>query len=188
MTESPSAFMLSMFHEAGIPFESVEDAWQRAEHLYPLLGWLTASFPDVRAFQTCAEWLRLCAARIDGSEPAAALFARARSDASPRQAHIVAGGLGDLRNERILAGQPAAAAFADAASHLCEVWAAVTTREEDADTHPWARAKAATEAMVTARLYQQGLSEQDKAAKTAARIELTGLLRSARTMVLQQET
>ncbi|MFP2923950.1 hypothetical protein ACLESO_01785 [Pyxidicoccus sp. 3LG] len=188
MAESPSEFMLSMFHQAGIHFESVEEAWQRAEHLYPLLGWLTARFPDASAFQTCAEWLKLCASHIEGSEPAAALFAQARSDASPRQAHIVAGRLGDIRNERILARQPAAAAFADAASDLCEVWAAVTTQEEDAETNPWARAKAAAEAMVTARLYQQGLSEQDKEAKKAARLELTGLLRSARTTVLQQET
>jgi hypothetical protein len=187
MTESPSARLLAMFHEAGIHFESADDAWQRAEHLYPLLGWLTASFPDERAFRSCAEWLRLCASRIDGSEPAAALFAQARLD-SPRQAHIVAGGLVDLLNERVLARQPAAAAFADAANNLCEVWAAVTTDEMDAETEPWARAKAAAAAMVTAWLYQQGLEEQDKEARALARVELTRLLRTARTTVRPDES
>ena len=172
--------MLAMFHEAGIHFESADDAWRRAEHLYPLLGWLTASFPEERAFQTCVEWLRLCASHIEGGEMVPTLFAQARSNA-PRQAHGVARGLVDLRDERILAGKPAAAAFADAANHLCEVWAAVTTKEEDAETEPWARAKAATTAMVTAWLYQQDLDEQDKAARTLARLELTRLLRTART-------
>lgn len=187
MTESPSARLLAMFHEAGIHFESADDAWQRAEHLFPLLGWLTASFPDEWAFRTCAEWLRRCASRIDGSEPAAELFAQARSDA-PRQAHVVAGRLVDLRNEHVLARRPAAAAFADAANHLCEVWAAVTTDETDAETEPWARAKAAAAAMVTAWLYQQGLEEQDKEARTLARVELIRLLRSARAMVRPDES
>ncbi|WP_246357206.1 hypothetical protein [Pyxidicoccus fallax] len=168
-----------MFHEAGFPFESVDAAWRGSEHLYPLLGSLTASFPDARAFQTCAEWLRLCAAHIEGSEPAAALFARACSEV-PRQSHIVASGLGDLRNECILARRPAAAAFADSASHLCEAWAAVSTGEVDDETEPWARAKAAAKAMVTAWLYQQGLEEEDKEARTRARVELTRLLRTAR--------
>ncbi|MBZ4419551.1 hypothetical protein [Myxococcus sp. RHSTA-1-4] len=184
MTESPSTRLLFIFQQSGIHFESVEDAWRRAEHLYPLLGWLTASFPDARAFETCVEWLRLCAARIKGSEPAAALFARARSGA-PRQAHVVAGGLVDLRNENILARRPAAAAFADAANHLCEVWAAVTTDERDAETEPWARAKAASAAMVTAWVYQQELEEQDKEARSRARVELTQLLRAARETVAQ---
>jgi hypothetical protein len=175
-----------MFHEAGIHFESADDAWQRAEHLYPLLGWLTASFPDEKAFRTCAEWLRVCASRIDGSEPAAALFAQARTG-SPRQAHISAGGLVDLRNECILARKPAAAAFADAANHLCEVWAAVTTHEADAETEPWGRAKAAAAAVVTAWLYQQGLEEQDKEARRLARLELTRLLRAARATVRPDE-
>jgi hypothetical protein len=183
-TESPSSRMLSIFHDGGIDFESADDAWRRAEHLYPLLGWLTASFPDTRAFQTCAEWLRLCATHIEGGEPAAALFTRAGSDA-PRQAHAVASGLVDLRNECVLAQRPAAAAFADAANHLCEVWAAVLAHEADAETESWDRAKAATTAMVTARLYQQGLEEQDKEARTRARVELTRLLRTARETVSQ---
>ncbi|WNG40285.1 hypothetical protein F0U61_46345 [Archangium violaceum] len=179
MNESPSARLLAMFHEAGIHFESAEDAWRRAEHLSPLLGWLTASFPEERAFQTCVEWLRLCSSRVEGSEAVPTLFARARSD-SPRQAHVVAGGLVDLRNELILARKPAAAAFADAANHLCEVWAAVATGEQDAETEPWARAKAAAVAMVTAWLKQQGLDEKEREARTQARIELTRILRTAR--------
>ncbi|WPB73762.1 hypothetical protein KYC5002_32575 [Archangium violaceum] len=182
MTESPSARLLAMFHEAGIPFDSVEDAWRRSEHLSPLLGWLTASFPDEAAFQTCSEWLRLCASRVDGGEPAAALFAQARGNA-PRQAHVAAGKLVDLRNECILARRPAAAAFADAANHLCEVWTAVTTHEEDGETEPWGRAKAAAVAMVTAWLYQQELEEEDKQARLLARAELTRLLREARAAV-----
>lgn len=182
MTESPSARLLAMFHEAGIPFDSVDDAWQRAEHLSPLLGWLTASFPDEESFRTCSEWLRLCASRIDGGEPAASLFAQARGNA-PRQAHVAAGKLVDLRNECILARRPAAAALADAANHLCEVWAAVTTHEEDGETEPWGRAKAAAVAMVTAWLYQQNLKEEDKQARIIARVELTRLLREARAAV-----
>ncbi|WP_241759271.1 hypothetical protein [Pyxidicoccus parkwayensis] len=168
-----------MFHEGGFPFESVDDAWLHAEHLYPLLGWLTASFPDAHAFQTCAEWLRLCAARIEGSEPSAVLFAQARSDAPPRQAHIVASRLGDVRNEHILARKPAAAAFADAASHLAEAWAAITTQEVESEDEPWARAKAAAAAMVTAWVYQRGLGDEDKEARKQARVELTRMLRSA---------
>ena len=142
MTESPDAFLLSMFQKAGNPVESVEAAWQRSEYLYPLLGWLTANFPEPAAFQTCAEWLRLCAAHIEGSVPAANVFSQARSEA-PRQGHIAAGQLVDLRNQAILERKPAVAAFSDAANHLCEVWAAVTTQEADAETEPWARAKAA---------------------------------------------
>ncbi|PTL77055.1 hypothetical protein [Vitiosangium sp. GDMCC 1.1324] len=188
MTDAPSTRMLALFQGAGIQFESAEDAWRRAEHLYPLLGWLTARFPDERAFGTCAEWLRLCASRIEDAAPAAELFAQARSGAHPRQAHIVAGKLGDLRNEWILARKPAAAAFADAASHLCEVWAAVTTGEMDAETEPWARGKAAAGAMVTAWLYQQGLKEDDKAEREKARIALTGLLRTARAAGHPEET
>lgn len=179
MTDSPSTRLLSLFQQAGIPFESVEEAWQRAEHLWPLLGWLTARFPDASAFQTCAAWLRLCASHLDDNG-SAALFAQARSDA-PRQAHVVAGKLVDVRNASVLARRPASAAFADAANHLCEVWAAVTTQETDAETEPWARAKAAATAMVTAWIYQHDLDEQDKAARKRASAELIQLLREART-------
>nr|QKW93795.1 hypothetical protein [Vitiosangium cumulatum] len=186
-TDAPSTRMLALFQGAGIHFESAEDAWRRAEHLYPLLGWLTSSFPDERAFLTCAEWLRRCAERIEDARPAAELFAQARSGA-PRQAHVVAGRLVDLRNEWILAKKPAAAAFADAANHLCEVWAAVTTGEVDAETEPWARAKAAAVAMVTAWLYQQGLEEDDKAERERARVDLTRLLRTARAAGHPEET
>ncbi|WP_044889218.1 hypothetical protein [Myxococcus hansupus] len=179
MTEAPDAFLLSIFQKSGISLGSVAEAWERSEHLYPLLGWLTASFPAPSAFDICAEWLRRCAERIDGGAPVAALFARAR-DEGPRQAHVVAGALGDVRNQSILDGKPAVAAFADGASDLCEVWAAVTTNEADAETEAWARAKSASAAMVTALLAQRG---QDAQAKAAARVELTGLLRLARATV-----
>ncbi|MFP2957276.1 hypothetical protein ACLEPN_05445 [Myxococcus sp. 1LA] len=179
MTESPDAFLLGLFQKSGLPHGSVEEVWQRSEHLYPLLGWLTAHFPEPTAFQVCAEWLRQVATRIDGAGAAADLFAQAVGEA-PRQAHVVAGKLGDLRNASILEQKPAVAAFADAASHLCEVWAAVTTNEVDEETHPWARAKAAASAMGTALLAQRGQEAQDTIAKAQARVELTELLRAAR--------
>ena len=179
MNEAPDVFLLSLFEKSGISVGSVEEAWERSEYLYPLLGWLTASFPAPSAFDICAEWWRQCAERIDGGAPVAALFARARDEGS-RQAHVVAGALGDLRNQAILDGKPAVAAFADAASDVCEVWAAVTTHEEDAETEAWARAKSASAAMVTALLSQR---EQDAQFKAAARVELTGLLRLARATV-----
>ncbi|MBL0694037.1 hypothetical protein [Comamonas sp. JC664] len=182
MTEAPDAFLLSLFQKSGISLDSVEEAWERSEHLYPLLGWLTASFPAPSAFDVCAEWLRRCSERIDGAAPAAALFARAR-DEGPRQAHVVAGALGDARNQAILDGKPAVAAFADAASDLCEVWAAVTTNELDGETEAWARARSASTAMVTALLSQRGQDAKNAQLKAAARVELTGLLRLARAAV-----
>lgn len=179
MSQSPDVFLLDMFREAGLACGSVDEAWQRSEYLYPLLGWLTARFPEPTAFQVCAEWLRQAATRIDGAAAAADLFARARGEA-PRQGHVIAGALGDLRNQSILEQKPAVAAFADAASHLCEVWAAVTTNEADAETNSWARAKAASAAMVMALLEQRGQDARDPAAKAQARVELTELLRTAR--------
>ncbi len=59
----------------------------------------------------------------------------------------------------------------------------MTTHEEDAETEPWGRAKAAAVAMVTAWVYQQGLEEEDKQARRLARVELTRLLREARAAV-----
>ncbi|QDF05818.1 hypothetical protein [Myxococcus xanthus] len=182
MTESPDPFLLSMFQQSGLACGSVDEVWQRSEYLYPLLGWLTAQFPEPTAFQVCAEWLRQAATRVEGSAAAADLFAQARGEA-PRQGHVIAGALGDLRNASILERKPAVAAFADAASHLCEVWAAVTTNEVDAETNPWARAKAAAGAMVTALLEQRGQDEKDPAAKAQARVELTELLRTARAAI-----
>ncbi|NVI96641.1 hypothetical protein HV824_00685 [Myxococcus sp. AM009] len=182
MSESPDVFLLGMFQKSGLAFGSVDEAWQRSEHLYPLLGWLTARFPEPTAFQVCTEWLRQAATRVEGSAAAADLFAQARGEA-PRQGHVIAGRLGDLRNASILERKPAVAAFADAASHLCEVWAAVTTNEGDTETNPWARAKAAAGAMVTALLEQRGEAAEDPAAKARARVELTELLRTARAAI-----
>ncbi|WP_434348633.1 hypothetical protein ACN6A1_15160 [Myxococcus virescens] len=182
MSESPDAFLLGMFQKSGLACGSVDEAWQRSEYLYPLLGWLTARFPEPTAFQICAEWLRLAATRVEGATAAADLFAQARGEAY-RQGHVIAGALGDLRNASILEQKPAVAAFADAASHLCEVWAAVTTNEADAETNPWVRAKAAAGAMVTALVEQRGQDEKDPAAKAQARVELTELLRTARAAI-----
>lgn len=180
MSETPSARMLALFQANGLHFDSAEDAWARAEHLSPLLGWLVARFPDERAFQACAEWLRLCAERIPDAKPAAERFAQALSGTHPRRAHLAASALGDLRNAATLGSKPAAAAFADAASHLAEVWAAVTTGEVDGETEPWSRAREATRALVTAWLTHQGVDSEDKPSRRKAQGELVDLLRQAR--------
>ncbi|NTX55528.1 hypothetical protein [Myxococcus sp. CA039A] len=180
MSETPTTQLLALFQANDLHFDSAEDAWARAEHLSPLLGWVVAHFPDERAFQTCAAWLSLCAEHIQDAKPAAERFAQARSGAHPRQAHIVASKLGDVRNASILARKPAAAAFADAASHLAEVWAAVTTGEVDEETDPWARARGASQAMVTAWVEHQGLGSKDNPGRQKALGELLDLLRQAR--------
>ncbi|QSQ17726.1 hypothetical protein [Myxococcus landrumensis] len=187
-SETPSARLLDIFQANDLPFDSAEAAWARAEHLFPLLGWVVAHFPNPLAFQTCAEWLSLCAARIEDARPAAELFAQARSTVHLRQAHIVAGGLGDLRNQWILEKKPAAAAFADSASDLAETWAAITTGEADGETEAWARAKAATRAMVTAWVVHQGLDSEDPAQRRQAQVSLVGLLRDARAKSGLKET
>ncbi|WP_338868942.1 hypothetical protein [Myxococcus stipitatus] len=184
----PTAQMLDIFQANHIHFGSAEEAWARAEHLFPLLGWVVAHFPNPQAFQVCAEWLRLCAARIEDARPAAELFAQARSSVHPRQAHIVAGQLGDLRNQWILEKKPAAAAFADSASDLAETWAAITTGESDGETGAWARAKAATRAMVTAWVEHQGLDSEDSSLRRPAQVALVGLLRQSRDGVGLKET
>ncbi|MFY2562825.1 hypothetical protein ACN469_34850 [Corallococcus terminator] len=188
MSETPSTRMLALFQANEIHFDSAEDAWARAEHLSPLLGWLTAQFPDEGAFQTCAEWLRQCAERIPDAKPAAKRFAQARSGEHPRQAHLVASQLGDLRNASVLARKPVAAAFADAASHLAEVWAAVTTGEVDEETEPFSRARQASQAMVAAWLGHQGLDSKDSPSRRKAQGELLDLLRQARTSRALAET
>lgn|GEM_PF-2846508 len=180
MSETPSTRMLALFQANDIHFDSAEDAWARAEHLYPLLGWLVAHFPDERAFRSCAEWLRLCTGRIQDARPSAERFAQALSGEHPRRAHLVASALGDLRNAAVLDKKPAAAAFADAASHLAEAWAAVTTGEVDDASEPWSRAQEAAQAMVTAWLGYQGLDSKDGPSRRKAQEELLDLLRQAR--------
>ncbi|WP_426732802.1 hypothetical protein [Myxococcus faecalis] len=186
--ETPDVRMLAIFEANGFHFASVEEAWARARHLYPLLPSVVDRFPEERAHQVCADWLSRVAERIQDARPAAELFAQARSKTPPRQAHLVASGLGDLRNAWVLGSKPAAAAFADAASHLAEVWAARTSGEEDAETDAWARSQEASKALVTAWVLNQGRGDQDKEARVQAREALTDLLREARAAKALEQT
>ncbi|MFY1825847.1 hypothetical protein ACN47A_08030 [Myxococcus fulvus] len=186
--ETPDTHMLATFEANGIHYASVEEAWARARHLYPLLSSVVDRFPKESAHQVCSDWLSRVSERIQDARPAAELFAQARSEAHPRQAHRVASKLGDLRNAWVLDKKPAAAAFADAAGHLAEVWAARTSGEEDAETDAWDRSEEASLALVTAWVLNQGLVDTDKEARVQAREALTDLLREARAAGALEET
>ncbi|MCP3065115.1 hypothetical protein LXT21_40720 [Myxococcus sp. K38C18041901] len=186
--ETPDAQMLAIFEANDFHYASVEEAWAKARHLYPLLPSVVDRFPEERAHQVCSEWLSRVAERIQDARPAAELFAQARSKAPPRQAHLVASKLGDLRNAWVLGKKPAAAAFADGAGHLAEVWAARTSGEEDGETDAWKRSQEASTALVTAWVLHQGLVDTDKEARVRAREALTDLLREARGALPLEET
>ncbi|MBU8899688.1 hypothetical protein DRW03_25000 [Corallococcus sp. H22C18031201] len=177
--DSADEALLALFRHNGITFDSAEDAWQRSEPLFPLLGWLAARFPEEEAFEICLEWLRLCAMEVPGAGEVPDLFAQARGG-GPRQGHISASALGDQVNRNILDKKPAVAAFADCAAQLCEVWAAVTTGEVDEETDPWRRAQTASQAMVSSWLMARDLDDENREERARARSGLVRLLRTAR--------
>ncbi|MCP3098035.1 hypothetical protein LZ198_03990 [Myxococcus sp. K15C18031901] len=187
MPDSVDAALLALFQRSDLPYDTVEDAWRRSAFLAPLVGWVAARFPEERAFRVCADWLARLAERIPEAKPAADLFAQAADTSQgPHQANVVAGRLGDLRNASILARRPAAAAFADGASDLAEVWAAATKGPADDESDPWARARAASHALVTAWVLHAGQDPEDKALRAAATKELLALLRECRAGGLEE--
>jgi len=181
MSDPIDAALLASYRRSGIQYDTVEEAWRQSRHLGPLVGWVLARFPDERAFRVCAAWLARCVERIPEAKPAADLFAQATArEQGPHQANVVAGRLGDLRNEAIMAGKPAVAAFADGASDLAEAWAAATTGQVDAEVDPWARGRTASKALVTAWAAHSGWSPEDREARAQATRALLDLLRECR--------
>lgn len=165
MAEAPPAQrLLAVFTAAKLEFSSADQAWAEAVQLSPLLGYVVALFPHSPAsFELCVAWLKLGAQRLELDLAPVNRLADAR-EASKAGRNRAAFELGSLRNEAVLAGRPAQAAFADAAAHLAEVWADPADEENDA----FARAAAASQALITATVCAEGKTD-DAAARAVAR-------------------
>lgn len=172
MAEVAAQRLLAVFSSAKLQFVSADEAWTNAVHVSPLVGYVLALFPSSPAsFELCVAWLRLGAQRLELDPAPIGRLAEAR-DASLAGRNRAAFDLGSLRNEAVLARRPAQAALADAVTHIAEVWADPTAAENDA----FARAAAASKALISATLLTEGKPD-DVAAREVARSRWLGWLR-----------
>jgi len=144
----------------GVECSTADEAWERCEHLTPMLFRLLA-VPSTSGLMALAQLLdRVAATEVS------ALLARAGTPG-------IASQLGDVRNLAILDKEPARAALADAAQHIAEVWAA----PGDAGNEALPRARAAASALASAWLLANNKNEEEAADRVVARLALTAALR-----------
>jgi hypothetical protein len=144
----------------GVECSTADEAWERCEHLTPMLFRLLAA-PSPGALAAVAQLMdRVVPSEVSG------LLAQAGTPG-------IASRLGDVRNLAILEKEPAKAALADAAQHIAEVWAA----PGDAGNEPLPRARAAAAALASAWLMANNRTEEEAAQRVVARLALTAALR-----------